>query len=549
MHLSAIFLKTKFLQRIERKTLLLLCLMLGLAWLTLAAQAQTEPVIPVLPAETEEPGTSPGNVPSLENAGQFGQQQGQGDDDPAAAPADQAEQPAAIQPQGGAACPTLVQEAFNASQLVCEGAAPGQACVGNGIVEVTARTDDVTLAQPGDTARFSDLSTLRVRTDGTENNLWAVVEADTQFNTSAGNAASATLVAFGDVNITDRGEAFNPSVRTGTVLATRGMNVRRNPDNQAVVVYQLQGQDNIVVTGITADREWIRMEIPSVYGGIGWVYAPYIDVPGGAETLPTVTQDSPRPELNRPTFGPMQAFSLSSTLYDTCPNVPDSGLLMQSQSGTSSNLRVRINGAELAYNGTVYIQAVAGQTMTITVLEGDAILIAGGSEQSANGGDQLTVTIDNNLEATGRPQISGVALATFEGLPVGLLPRRFAVSGTGDVDSQPAQPAQPPTDTGGQAQPPTATGTGDTGAGQPPADGCVISAESGDRELRGGPGVNYSIVGSLQQGQSVEGTGVAVSATGDSVWYETTQGWVPITAVTTSSACQSLPPVAAPPPG
>lgn len=513
--------------------LLSVLLLLSLAW---ATQAQVEPVIPVEPVATQDP-NAPGNVPSLENAGQFGQQ--------GAAPSDSGagDQPQAVtQPQATDTCPALIEQAFTATQLSCEGAAAGRACIGNGIVEATARSGDLAFAQPGDTARFSDLSTLRVRTSGTENNLWAVVQADAQFNTTAGSAAAATLVFFGDVNVTDAGEAFNPNVRTGSILATRGLNVRRAPDNQSAVVFQLQFQDSVTVTGLSVDEQWVRIEIPSVYANAGWVYAPYIDVEGGAETLPTVTQDSPRPQLDRPDFGPMQAFTLSSTLYDTCPNVPDSGVLLQSQSGVASDLRVRVNGAELAFNGTLFVQAIPNDTLRVTVLEGNVTVVAGGTGQGAGRGNQVSVPIDASLNSTGTPSVQPFDLMTLGALPISLLPRQFAL-----VGGQPAQADAPQgqLQTGGQQASVEAGGTPPT----TPDSGCRITASDGPVELRNGPGEVYAVAGALALGETLVGDGIALSADGSDFWYRTPAGWVRVGTVTTTEACQSLAPVSAPPPG
>jgi hypothetical protein len=84
------------------------------------------------------------------------------------------------------------------------------------------------------------------------------------------------------------------------------------------------------------------------------------------------------------------------------------------------------------------------------------------------------------------------------------------------------------------------------GAAAPPAGGgCTLTADAQSVNLRGGPGVDYAVVGSLAGGATVEAVGQATGATGQ-VWWSLADGsWVRSDIVSESSdACNSLPQVA-----
>ncbi|MCA9893904.1 MAG: SH3 domain-containing protein [Anaerolineae bacterium] len=446
-----------------------------------------------------------------------------------ATPAPPVDQPPAQANQ----CPIQVQEAFTATELICTDLLPGIACIGNGVIQAQQRTATETFAfaQPGDRTEFTSLNDLTLQTLSSPNQVWAVVEAQAPFSTRAGNgSANATLVAFGDVSLTNTGDNFDPNFLTASVLAQQGLNVRRTPDERGVVVYQLKPTDEVIVTGRTIDDQWVRIVIPNAFAATGWVYAPYMDVPGGIVVLPIVTVDSELPQLEAPEFGPMQAFTLRSTQYPPeCDATPDSGLLIQSPDGLADAILMRINGVRIELNGSIFVQAQPSANLQIDVLEGEAVVSANGSSVTANTGNAVTVLLTEDMQANGTPNVAAYDQAAITPLPTRLLPRPFGIAS--------ASGAAAPASTGDTSAPDTTT--------PPEATTCVITASDAPKNIRSGPGVDYPTVGTLETGQTAIATGQATDSF-NFAWYQIEQGWVRFDTVDSSMGCIDLPEVTTP---
>lgn len=449
--------------------------------------------------------------------------------------------PEAQIPNEALECPIQVQEAVTATELICTDMLPGQACIGNGIIQAQPRTatEGFAFSQPGDRTEFSGLNSLALTTSNTENLVWAIVDAAAPFTTrDSGTSANATLIAFGDVSMSNTGDTYDPNFQTATVLAQQGLNVRRTPDERGVVVYQLEPSQEVVVTGRTADNQWIRIEIPSAFSGVGWVYAPYMGV--DLETLEYVDADSPRPQLEAPEFGPMQAFSMQSTRYESCENTPDSGLLIQSPSGLADAVLVRINGVRIELNGAVFVQAQPDMGMEVDVLEGEALINAADTDVTATAGNAVRVGMTAEMTPDSAPSIFGYDETAVGLLPISLLPRPFGV--------MPASGEAAPTPLPSDADDTTQT-TDDTAAASTPAAPsaaeCLITAVDAPKNIRSGPGVSFPTVGALASGSSTVATGQANDSF-NFTWYQVEEGWLRFDTVEASPGCTDLPVVEAP---
>jgi len=346
-------------------------------------------------------------------------------------------------------------------------------------------------------------------------------------------------LAFGNVTIEDEGRVSGGGAQNATVIAGRGMNVRREPGTQGVVVWQLQSGEEVIATGRSADREWIRIQIPNRFQGIGWVYAPYLEVEGGADSLPTVNANSPAPELSAPEFGPMQAIALETANFPAeCTAAPPSGLLMQTPSGLPDEVRLQVNGAEITFNGAIFLQATAATALQVYVLEGTATVTAAGTSANAGAATFITVTLDADSNASGAPLAAPFPVADFESLPIRLLDRQFVLSAT------PAQPDGDTTSAEGFATPTTAAGFG-TPLPTATPEVCTLTAPD-VRNVRSGPSTDFEIVRVLQAGESV--TGIGQTRDVDRFpWYQTASGYIRLDAVDASAACANLPSVTPPP--
>ena len=492
------------------------------------------PFIPVLPSE-QQPG-GPSSVPTLPVPVTVPEQalpapeataEPGAESAPDAAPAQDAAPEALPSLPSSDLCPVQVQQAFTTTNLICENLNSGQACIGNGIIEAAPSSpgENFQFSLPGELTTFNQLDELRLRTLGTENNLWAVVSVRAQLPTTAGGPGATTpMLIFGDVNLADATPeiAVEGGFSSARVLANFGMNVRRQPTETGVIVWQLNPGEEILATGQTPDKRWIRIEIPSFYGGVGWVYAPYLDVTGGADNLPFVTEQSPPPVINAPESTPAQTYKLLSALTNPdCTGTPNSGILLQSPSGFPDAVRLDINGVAVEVNGTIFIQAQSDANLNVLVLEGEALLSSEGGNQRINAGNRGSVPMSANLDPVGAPSISPIDAQALVGLPVELLPRPFNLDGL--ISSSPA---------------------GDTSAPAAPAvaEACTLSAPDADKNLRTGPGTTFDVIGFLPRGSSLEAIGQAQDSF-SFVWYQTAQGWLRFDTVQINGPCNALPTV------
>ncbi|XWX02721.1 SH3 domain-containing protein [Aggregatilineales bacterium SYSU G02658] len=349
------------------------------------------------------------------------------------APPDAAQPAPPAAPALSRTCPAQVTAAFNAARLICENLQDGQACLGNGIVETTARTEGAALAQPADRRPITDFTSLRLRTLDTENGLLTVVAARPRLLTVNNQLVNVLMIAFGDVTVTDDADVVQEVTgqRSGRVIADFGLNIRRGPDGGADLLWQLRPGESVTVTGRLADRSWVRVVIPNGFGTPGWVYAPYLEIAGGIETVPVVDVNTPAPTpiaQQTPEFTTMQAFIVSSRDVDpSCADAPNSGLLLQSPDGLSSRVRTRINKVLIEFNGTLFIRSQPNASFSAIVLEGEARFIADNFRSEAVSGLEVIVSVDGQSQATSAPVPDTYDASLVRHLPVSLLGRLVAL--------------------------------------------------------------------------------------------------------------------------
>jgi len=126
---------------------------------------------------------------------------------------------------------------------------------------------------------------------------------------------------------------------------------------------------------------------------------------------------------------PMQAFRIETGLRDSvCSNAPDSGLLIQTPEGIGQ-VRFTVNSVDIALSSTAYIQAEASDRMAVNMLEGEAEVTAQGVTQTVSAGEQVSVPMDADLQASGPPaDPQPYNLPTLGALPVTHLERAIEVA-------------------------------------------------------------------------------------------------------------------------
>lgn len=511
------------------------------------AQDDSEPTpIPVLPDDTDDSAAplAPNVVAPIDV--EVDEPDAESTEDPQATPVvGDDNQASDVSPIQSDVCPIGVQDSFTAVEILCSDVTSGEACIGNGTVNATFGAEvESSFSQSNDRVQIGNLDRIELVSGTT----WTVIRAELQLaSTDGGTIAPATVFAYGNLALTDTGRVASGSIQNGTVLAERGMNVRRAPGNDGVVVWQLQGGQDIIVTGISADREWIRMVIPNEFAGTGWVYAPYVNVEGGDEALPIVGVNSPVPDFSAPEFAPGQSFELLSELpsVNCDSDVPVSGLLVQSPSSTPDALRLQINSAEIQINGTVFIQAQVGEVLRVSILEGEATVLANNGEATANAENRINVPLDANLVVNGTPQSEAFDPAELANVPIRLLPRPIAFGFVLDEVVVPTEEASDTDEAG------TEEDSGDNqtfGTPQPVTETsvCTLTAPDDVRNIRAGASTEFDVVQVLQPNESVEADGQAVGEL-NLTWYRTvTGGWVRIDTINASVDCGSLPVVETP---
>ncbi len=86
----------------------------------------------------------------------------------------------------------------------------------------------------------------------------------------------------------------------------------------------------------------------------------------------------------------------------TCSGAPLDGMLIQSPEG-ARRAALTINGVDLVLGSTIFVQAVAGDAMTIRTLEGVVYVRTAYGESIAPAGSQISIPMNDDLEPIAAP--------------------------------------------------------------------------------------------------------------------------------------------------
>jgi hypothetical protein len=322
-------------------------------------------------------------------------------------------------------CPAIVDTALKAADTSCNTTARNQVCYGNIKLTAEAQPDvtSLTLDKPGDMAAMKDVKTIALSPLDAPSKQWGVALMRLQANlpdTLPGQ--NVTFLMFGDVQVQN---AIDPNAALVTLNAspTQRLNVRVGPSTSEKLVARVAGKDTVVVDGRLADNSWVHVALSG--GQSGWVAASYLNITGdlGTVTVISETDTTPHPP------SPMQAFYFKSGIGDApCQTAPSSGLLMQTPGGTE-RVAFKINGVDVSFGSTLYLQAQPSKEMIINVVEGFARAEAFGKVAVAIAGSRLRIPLDANLNASAAPIGPEVySNDDVKNLPVNLLERAITVA-------------------------------------------------------------------------------------------------------------------------
>jgi len=330
-------------------------------------------------------------------------------------------QPApALQAQSGgtaaSACPQIVEVALATTNQLCERIGENQACYGHVLVDALpqehVQLENFSFSREGDIAELLDLKTIRLSPMDLENGLWGVALMSLRAYMRYASPQLVTFLLFGDVEIGDRAER-TPTIGV-TVATSTPVNVRLGPSPNVGVIGILQPGQTVSAKARLADNSWLRVALPES-NRIGWTYAANLTTDEDINSLPVV-------DTWAPYYGPMQAFYFRSGVDDAaCPESPESGLLIQTAEGVAE-VTLLVNEVSIQMSATAYLQAVPGGQMTVGVLDGWAVVEAGGRQQPVFAGTQVSIPLGDNLIPTAPPAApTPYDLAAFQSLPLSLL--------------------------------------------------------------------------------------------------------------------------------
>ena len=335
--------------------------------------------------------------------------------------------PQTISAQGDfTGCPSIIRTALGATQTSCGKTTRNQLCYGHNLVQVEAQAFASRLAfnLPGDTVPVARVRSVRGSALDINNATWGVALMRVQANLpdSLPNQ-NATFLLFGDAEITDSRTRDIPDV---TVTATAPTNIRTGPGVSYPILNSVAVGETVLTTGRLGDNSWLRVWIPQQEGRMGWVYGALVSgASSDFESLPVVD-----PSTGTPTLGALDAFYLQTNDDETteCNKLPKSGLLIQTPEGVGT-IRLYINEVKVDIGSTVFFQAKPNGKLTVSTLEGMAVVESANHIEAAAAGSQLTVPLDRDLNPSGPPsQPVPYDQSQLETLPITELERPIEIA-------------------------------------------------------------------------------------------------------------------------
>ncbi len=320
-------------------------------------------------------------------------------------------------------CSAIVQKAMSAVEENCAPTGRNQACYGYVALDAIPRENvgDFTFTNQGDLASVSDIASLRLTRLNPEANTWGIALMKIQANlpdTLPGQ--NVTFLLFGDVEIDN---ATDSALTTVEITSKNSINVRSGPSTNYGVIGSLANGETTTANGRSSDSSWLRIHIPDS-NDVGWVSASLVTLGGDISALAFVDADS---EVSA--FTPMQAFYFSTNIgSSSCEGAPQDGILIQTPEGVGE-INLRANDVDIQLGSTAYLQAGAGDKMTISVVEGLGHATADGVTVAIPAGAQVDIPIDEDLKASGAPgDVHPYDASLVQPLPIAALPDAITVA-------------------------------------------------------------------------------------------------------------------------
>jgi hypothetical protein len=149
-------------------------------------------------------------------------------------------------------------------------------------------------------------------------------------------------------------------------------------------------------------------------------------LPGQNVTLLLFGDVSIAPNPDAEATSPMQAFYFRSGIGDApCSEAPSSGIIVQTPEG-ATEVTFNINGVDVSMGSTVLLRAMPGEEMTVSALEGSAVINVRGELYAVIAGTWARLPIDRDLRILDAPALpTAYNDENLAALPLNLLARRI----------------------------------------------------------------------------------------------------------------------------
>jgi hypothetical protein len=207
-----------------------------------------------------------------------------------------------------------------------------------------------------------------------------------------------TFVLYGDTNIANQTEltATSSDSLQCTGVTTQAANLSTLPNSGGTTVQAVQPNVTVKVGGKSLDGQWVLVDQGSA---AGWLPANALQLGCDMNALPPIDETVPSVMPGLSAF----YFSTGVAQGASCKDIPPGGMLIQNPTGYK--VRFRANGVDITLASTVILRAQPNGNMTISVLEGHAIVSAGSQQQTVPAMQEVSIPLGstNGLDASGPP--------------------------------------------------------------------------------------------------------------------------------------------------
>jgi hypothetical protein len=307
---------------------------------------------------------------------------------------------AAIIVQAQAECNVDSADVIAIVEDVCSDLGQNQVCYGNFEVSAIAQENSPAFVfeQAGDFANLGYVRSLFLSALNPETESWGIAQMRMVANTSTGTQRIDMLL-FGNVEITSNVPA---ATEMAALVGQYAANIRNTPNANALILASAPSGSALTAVGRLADSSWVRVLIAET-GAVGWVSTSLISPSNAAESFDSLAvQDG-----SSPYFGAMQAFYFTDNGGSGCGNIAADGILIQTPEGTARvTLLVNEVSIELIPNengATALITGNAEDGMTVSVIDGEAIVEVNGDGYYVDSSQETTVPLNPDLSPSGQP--------------------------------------------------------------------------------------------------------------------------------------------------